>query len=599
MKTIKIILLFISLFSIPSLYSKSMDLNGIISVKASTFQNESHKPEFTIDGDRSTRWSSDFADQQWLEYDFKHEVVLTGLSLFWETAFAKEYDILVSKDRKSWTTVFKTREGDGRSDHIKFASPRQIRYLKINFIKRGTEWGYSLWEVLFKTDKEPAGLGRRPTKQNPDAPMDDNKFLSEISEYSFRYFINEIGADNELIQDRMKDKKTFSTMAVGFHLPVLCAGAERGWISREEAATRTLRALRSFDSMKKFHGFFGHYYDIQNGKVLPLMSKMDDGADISETGFMMMGILTSMEYFNKENALEKEIRTLAQRLYENVEWDFMLKDKNGNTLKTLSWHWSPQFGFEIGQRIKSTMEISSMVTYLLAIASPTHPIPQENWDEGWASSYKFGNYMGFDFVQCPPLFAQQYPQVWLDFRFMKDRYANYFRSSTSSVLLNRKFCLETLYPKQDLWGLTFCDGPYGYGIYGFPPMVGAVIEDAAIAPTGAGASIIFTPKESISSMRYMYDNYKDRLWGKYGFYDAFSIQEDWFDEDYLAIDQGPITLMIENYISGFVWKYAMKNRYIRTGLDKAGFVAVIDDFEKSPFESYAKWSSANHHTSHS
>lgn len=415
------------------------------------------------------------------------------------------------------------------------------------------------------------------------------EFLDMVEKSAFMYFMNECGP-NGLIQDRMTDKKMSSTLTEGFHLTAMCIGAERGWISREEAAVRTLITLESYSKLKRFHGIFAHYYDIHTGEVIPLMHKIDDGADLSETGFMMGGVLVCRTYFDRDNETERKIRALATQLYEAVEWDWMLQDQYGKIHKTLSWMWSPNYGFTQGQRIKSNMEMSSMITYLLAIGSPSHPIPADCWEQGWATNYRTGTFHGRTFIYCPPLFAHQYAQVWFDFRSMKDRFADYFRNSTHATLVNREYCLNTLYPGKDIWGLTFCDGPKGYGIYGYPPKNKGVDEDATIAPTGPGGSIVFTPEESISSLKYMYANYKDQLWDKYGFYDSFSLKHNWFDKDYIGLDQGPILIMIENYRTGLVWKYFMKNEYVRAALDKAGFRGVIDDFEDTQgLKPYAAW----------
>lgn len=422
-------------------------------------------------------------------------------------------------------------------------------------------------------------------------------FLDEVQRATFDYFVHEAG-ENGLIQDRMTDKQLSSTMAGGYQLTAWCVAAERGWVSRREAADRVLKTLKTYKSLPKFHGIFAHFYDIQTGKVLTPVwaNQMDDGADLSETGFLMGGVLTCRGYFNRDDPAEKEIRAIATELYEGVEWDWMLQDRFGNRLKTLSWHWSPKHGFGIGQRIKSTMELSSMITYLLAIGSPTHPIPADCWNDGWARDYRWGTYSGRTFVTCPPLFTHQYPHTWIDFRNRKDRFTDYFRNSTYATLANRDYCLTKLYPGQDIWGLTFSDGPDGYGLFGYPPKVAfSPVHDidiqATVAPTGPGGSMVFTPKESLSSLKYMREKYGDQLWGKYGYYDSFSPKKNWFDKDYIGLDQGPILTMIENHRSGLVWAAFMKNDSIRNALARVGFVTLIDDFEPEwGAEPYSRWS---------
>jgi len=421
----------------------------------------------------------------------------------------------------------------------------------------------------------------------------DDDFLNMVEKSAFWYFWNETG-DNGLIQDRMTDKNISTTMGGGFQLTALCIGAERGWITREQAARKVYQILETYKNfVPRFHGMMAHFYDIKTGKPVPLLHAEDDGADVSETGYLMAGIITCRQYFNRSNSIEKQIRKLATELYEQVEWDWMLQDSQGKIQKTLSWHWSPNYGFKIGQRVLGNMEISSMITYILAMGSPAHPIPSECWDEGWARYYRWGTYSGKTFITCPPMFAHQYSHLWIDFRNRRDHHTDYFRNSIYATRENRRYCLEKLYPGKDVWGLTFCDGPFDYGVYGYPPKAGNVDRDATIAPTAPAASIVFTPAESISTLRYMYQNYKDKLWGKYGFKDSFSLKHNWFDDDYLALDQGAMLMMIENYRTGFIWKYFMKDPDVKKGLDRAGFVGLIDNFEKTedPYITpYAMWS---------
>lgn len=448
----------------------------------------------------------------------------------------------------------------------------------------------------------------------PEELKDNDLFLERIEKAAFQYFVYEAGPTG-LIQDRMTDKTMASTLGAGYQLTAWCIAAERGWVTREESAQKILQILKTFDSLKKFHGIFGHFHNTKTQKVIPFIRKEDDGADLSETGFMMGGVLVCRTYFDRNNNAEKQIRKLASKIYEKVEWDWMLKYdqdfvKNiydsvdhrwmaaGDPVeyidKTLSWHWSPNYGFKIGQRIGSNMELSSMMTYILAIGSPKHSIPVECWDEGWVRGYSTMEYKGNKFIACPPLFAHQFAHSWIDFRNMKDRFADYFRNSTYATLAQREYCLEKIYPGRDIWGLTFQDGPSGFGIYGYPPKQGNIDGDASVAPSACAGSIVFTPEESLSSLKYMYNNFKDTVWGKYGFYGAFSPKHNWSSRDYIGIDSGCMLAMIENYRSGFVWKYLMKNEYVKNALDKIGFAGIIDDFEISNIvPPYSAWNDSD------
>lgn len=435
-------------------------------------------------------------------------------------------------------------------------------------------------------------------------------FLERIEKAAFQYFVYEAGPTG-LIQDRMTDKIMASTLGAGYQLTAWCIAAERGWVTREDAARKIIQILETFDSLQKFHGIFGHFHNTKTQQVIPFIRKEDDGADLSETGFMMGGVLVCRTYFDRNNKDEKQIRELASKIYEEVEWDWMLNyDRDfvksiydsvdhswmvaGDPVeyidKTLSWHWSPNHGFKIGQRIGSNMELSSMMTYILAIGSPKHSIPAACWDEGWTRGYSRMEYKGNKFIACPPLFAHQFAHSWIDFRNMKDGYADYFRNSIYATLAQREYCLEKIYPGRDIWGLTFQDGPFGFRIYGYPPKQGDIDGDASIAPSACAGSIVFTPEESLSSLKYMYNNFKDAVWGKYGFYGAFSPKHNWSSRDYIGIDSGCMLAMIENYRSGFVWKYLMKNEYVKSALDKIGFAGIIDDFEISNIAPlYSTW----------
>ncbi|MBN1383403.1 MAG: fibronectin type III domain-containing protein [Elusimicrobia bacterium] len=439
-------------------------------------------------------------------------------------------------------------------------------------------------------------------------------FLERIGKAAFRYFVYEAGPTG-LIQDRMTDKIMASTLGAGYQLTSWCIAAERGWVTREEAAKNVLGILKTYESLQQFHGIFGHFHNTRTQKVIAFIRKEDDGADLSETGFMMGGVLTCRTYFDHDDKVEKQIRELTTKIYEKIEWDWMLNyDKDvvkniydsvdhdwmveGDPVeyidKTLSWHWSPKYGFKIGQRISSYMELSSMMTYILAIGSPKHSIPAECWDEGWTRGYSWLEYKGNKFIRCPPLFAHQYAHSWIDFRYKKDRFADYSRNSVYATLAQREYCLETMYPKYNIWGLTFQDGPSGFGIYGYPPKQGEIDRDASIAPSACAGSIVFTPEESLSSLKYMYSNFENMVWGKYGFYGAFSPKHNWTSRDYIGIDLGCMLAMIENYRSGFVWKYVMKNEYVKNGMDKIGFAGIIDDFEVNDIVApYSKWDDLN------
>jgi hypothetical protein len=305
----------------------------------------------------------------------------------------------------------------------------------------------------------------------------------------------------------------------------------------------------------------------------------------------MAGVLSAQAYFDGDNAVETEIRTLADRLYRRVEWDWALND-NGK----LSMGWHPEKGF-----IKNDWHgyNEAMILLILAIGSPTHPIPPESWEK-WCETYQWGTYMGYEYLHFDPLFGHQYSHMYIDFRgirdpFMEEKGIDYFENSRRATYANRAWCIEN--PNncagysESSWGLTACDGPAmrggrshldGRSFRGYSARGPASIDgydDCTIAPTAAGGSIPFAPEICIPALKHFWETHFEALVGTYGFRDAFNLEYTegeqykggWFASDYLGIDQGPILIQAENHRTGLVWEMMKKNPYIRSGLLKAGF----------------------------
>jgi hypothetical protein len=381
--------------------------------------------------------------------------------------------------------------------------------------------------------------------------------------------------------DRMTNPTLGATGSTGFALTTYPIAVERGWITRAQAAERTLKVLRFYrDRADRFHGFYPHFLNSATGRVIELFSK-DNGADVVESAYFFAGALTCRQYFTAGDAVETEIRQIATGLYNAADWQFLRRNTAGDTLQNLSWWWSPTYGFQNGGRVTGFNE--AMIVYLLALGSPTHAVPATTYHQGWASTYRrnrfqFGMMLPVESLSSS-LFTYQYTHCWVDYRNKRDAYANYFDNSRIATLINRQYCISQsgAYGYSDsLWGLTACDGP------GFPPFRGYEargpfqFDDGTIAPTAALASMPFTPEESLAALVYMYNHHRDGLWGPYGFKDAFNItaNPDWFDPDYIGIDQGPIVIMIENYRSQLIWNLFMRNAEIQEALKKAGYVTT-------------------------
>lgn len=393
----------------------------------------------------------------------------------------------------------------------------------------------------------------------PVSPEDD-AFLETLSEKTFDYFAYESNPVTGLVADRAHNfkrggtKAPASIAATGFALTAYGVAVERGWMSRSTAEEKVRRTLAFFlHDAPHEHGFFYHFMN-------PVTGKRTAGSELSpiDTALLLAGVLFAGEYFQ-----DPEIASMAQQIYERVDWKWMLNNRD-----TFALSWSPESGFN---KYSWDHYDESMILYLLAVGSPTHPVSADIWRK---IARPVGSYGGYPVIQMPPLFTHQYSHIWIDFRDKNDGFADYFQNSVNATLANRQFCIDqsanfsTYGP--DSWGLTASDGPFGYRAYGAPP--GWADHDGTLAPTGCGGSIVFAPKEAIACLRNFYDNHEDRLWGLYGFADAFNLQRNWTAEDAIGIDQGAMLLMIENYRSQLIWNVMERNPYLQKAMRDVGFV---------------------------
>jgi len=405
--------------------------------------------------------------------------------------------------------------------------------------------------------------------------MTEEELLTSVQLATFRYFWNYghpvSGLAREIYVEKNKKSDGCTTGGTGFGLLAILVGVEREFITRQAAAARVLKMVTFLEEKaQRYHGAWPHWINGKTGKIIPF-SKNDNGADLVETAFMIQGMLTARQFFNKNNHTENEIRKRVSRLWQEVEWDWFLKDKGS---KYFYWHWSPEHGFKKTFKIHGYNEC--MITYLLAIASPTHPISPKCYYKGWADhkDYKNGDryYRHKLWVGKKeyPLFLYQYSFLGFDPRGKKDKFCNYFKNAKQATLINRAYCEKN--PGRykgygsNCWGLTSCYTPDGYRGCGPNKK-----DNGTIAPTAAISSMPFTPKESIEALKHFYYKLGDKIWGSFGFIDAFNISRNWNPRINVAIDQGPIVVMIENYRTGLCWKYFMKNPEIMPMLKKIGW----------------------------
>lgn len=409
----------------------------------------------------------------------------------------------------------------------------------------------------------------------------DDELLNLIQKQTFNYFWEGAEPNSGLARERLhmddvyptSPKNTVTTGGSGFGLMAILVGVERGFITREEALNRYLKIADFLEKADRFHGAWPHWINGETGKVVPF-SKKDTGGDLVETAFLVQGLLTVSEYFKNGNEKEKQLVAKIDNLWKTVEWDWYTK--NGEDV--LYWHWSPTDGWDMNFPVGGYNEC--LIMYVLAAASPTHPIKKSVYDKGWAKSgaivskdsmYNEAlvlNYYEHDEASVGPLFWAHYSYLGLNPHGLSDQYANYWKLVQNQAKIHYKYALDN--PKHykgygdSLWGLTSSYSVKGYA--GHRPGN----DLGVISPTAALSSFPYTPKESMQMLKNLYKNH-DSLIGKYGPYDAFSLQDNWFTPRYLAIDQGPIPVMIENYRTGLLWHLFMENTDVKNGLHKLGF----------------------------
>ena len=431
----------------------------------------------------------------------------------------------------------------------------------------------------------------------------EEAFLDTLQERTFRFFWETANPRNGLVPDRWPTPSFSSVAAVGFALTSYPIGVERGWVTREQAAERTLTTLRFFWTAPQgerpagttgHRGFFYHFLDMETGHRFERVE-----LSTIDTGLLMMGVLAAAAYFDRQSPRETEIRVLADSLYRRVDWAWAATPRS--PLISMGWH--PESGF-IPHDYRGYNE--AMFLYVLALGSPTHPVPPAAW-EAFTRTYTWASFQGQAHVNFAPLFGHQYSHSWIDFRGIRDAYMrekgiDYFENSRRATLTQRAYAVANPMGWRgygaDIWGLTASDGPkdtvvvidgrqrqlWTYRARG--AAAGEVQDDGTLAPTAAGGSVAFAPEIAIPALMAMRRTYGDHLFQRYGFLDSFNptltqpmrLQHGrivpgvgWFDGDYLGIDQGPIVLMVENHRTGMIWRLMRDNEHVARGLCRAGF----------------------------
>ncbi len=403
-------------------------------------------------------------------------------------------------------------------------------------------------------------------------PMPDDSLMEMVQRYSFRYFREFQHPVAGMARERNTSDNTVTTGGTGFGVMAWVVAVERGWVTRTEGVDYMLKLLSFLQIADRFAGVYPHWLNGQTGKVQPF-SQYDNGGDLVETSFLMQGLLTARQYFTRSTPEETAIRQQITDIWQAVNWQFYRK----NNENVLYWHYSPNYTWRMNVQLRGYYE--ALITYILAVASPTKGVPASLYHQGWASSPNYRNgqtYYGRTLQVGPlaggPLFFAHYSYLGFDPRRKKDAYANYWHHNVAQTLINWEYCKSNPLSKTgysaDNWGLTASDDPYGYLAHA--PL--EQTDNGTISPTAALSSMPYSPTQSMAALKYFYRTQGERLWGKYGFYDAFNLGQNWFATSYLAIDQGPIIGMIENHRTGLLWRLFMSNPEIQPALDAIGFV---------------------------
>lgn len=403
--------------------------------------------------------------------------------------------------------------------------------------------------------------------------LSDSALLTLVQQRTFNYFWKFAHPVSGLAPERTTTPETVTIGGSGFGVMSILVGIERGFVTREEGLDRLLKIVNFLWKANHYHGIWPHWMNGATGQTIPFGRK-DDGGDVVESSFMFQGLICVRQYFTGNTAKETELRNKITWMWNEAEWNWYTRDGQD----VLYWHWSPNNGWTMNHQIRGWNEC--LIAYILAVASPNYGVSPKVYHNGWAVSNHFLNGKEYYGIKLPlgfeyggPLFFAHYSFLGLDPRGLKDRYADYWEQNKNHTLINRQYCIEN--PKHfkgygpDCWGLTASDNHEFYNAHSPTNDLGV------ITPTAALSSFPYTPEYSMQALKYFYYKAGDRLWGEYGFYDAFSESNNWFDHQYLAIDQGPIVVMIENYRSGLLWKLFMSCPEIQAALKKLEFTSPV------------------------
>lgn len=405
--------------------------------------------------------------------------------------------------------------------------------------------------------------------------LSDSALLDKVQQQTFRYFWDFAHPVSGMARERSNTDgpyghETIAVGGTGFGIMSLIVAVERKWIERDTAARLLLKMVKFLVKSPSYHGAFPHWLDGATGRTIPF-SRKDDGGDLVETSYLMQGLLCARQYFNRDNEVEKGFRNRVAWLWGDIEWNWYTQGQD-----VLYWHWSPNNGWAMNFPVRGFNEC--LIMYILAASSPNerYRVNSSVYHQGWAQSDFFRNGKEFYGIKLPlgfdyggPLFFSHYSFLGLDPRGLKDRYADYWEQNRNHTLINREHCVRN--PNkfkgygENCWGLTSSDTYNGYDAHS------PTNDKGTISPTAALSAFPYTPEFSMKALKHFYYDLGEKIWGPFGFTDAFNETKNWYAKSYLAIDQGPIVVMIENYRTGLLWRLFMSCPEIKNGLKRLGF----------------------------
>ena len=399
--------------------------------------------------------------------------------------------------------------------------------------------------------------------------ISDDELLTLVQRQTFKYFYDFAHPASGMARERNSSGDIVTTGGSGFGVMAMVVGMERGFITRTHGISHLNKMITFLETCDRFHGAWPHWLNGNTGKVVPFGTK-DNGGDLVETAYMIQGLIAMRQYLNPGLSSEQDLIDRINVLCNTVEWDWYTRGGQN----VLYWHWSPTYAWDMNFRIEGYNE--TLITYILAASSPTHTIPASAYHQGFArnggivngkSFYGYALPVGYDYGG--PLFFAHYSFLGLDPRNLTDTYASYWIQNVNHSLINWKHCVKNPFKyvnyNASCWGLTASDLSTGYGVSE------PTNDRGVIAPTAAVSSLPYTPEQSMNAIRYFYYIVGDRVWGQYGFYDAYDVGRNWWATSTLAIDQGPQICMIENYRTGLLWNLFMSAPEVQSGLTKLGF----------------------------